>query len=44
MLERGAMAARLSEDMFAKKRNVGDKEFYMAWRRPMGVLPAEDDV
>ncbi|KAI3332361.1 putative monooxygenase [Xylariaceae sp. AK1471] len=44
MLERGAKAARLSEEAFAKKREVGGSEFYTAWGRPMGILPAEDDA
>ncbi|TGJ81059.1 hypothetical protein E0Z10_g7711 [Xylaria hypoxylon] len=41
MLERGSKAAKLSEETFSKKRDVGDAEFYMAWGRPMGLLPDE---
>ncbi|KAI0454783.1 putative monooxygenase [Xylaria acuta] len=42
MLERGKAAAKLSEEAFAKKRDVGGGEFYTAWGRPMGPLPDED--
>ncbi|KAH8157261.1 hypothetical protein CIB48_g10982 [Xylaria polymorpha] len=42
MLERGKEAAGLSEEAFAKKREVGGGDFYTAWRRPMGLLPEED--
>ncbi|KAI0420493.1 putative monooxygenase [Xylaria grammica] len=42
MLERGKEAARLSEEAFSVKREVGSSEFYMAWGRPMGPLPDED--
>ncbi|KAI8954420.1 putative monooxygenase [Xylaria longipes] len=42
MLETGKAAAKLSEEAFAKKREVGGAEFYTAWGRQMGPLPDED--
>ncbi|KAI1165348.1 putative monooxygenase [Nemania serpens] len=42
MLKTGAVAAKLSEEAFAKKREAGGPEFYIAWGRPMGPLPDED--
>ncbi|KAF2967000.1 hypothetical protein GQX73_g6577 [Xylaria multiplex] len=42
MLERGREAAKLSEEAFSRKREVGGTEFYMAWGRPMRPLPDED--
>ncbi|KAJ2985305.1 hypothetical protein NUW58_g5606 [Xylaria curta] len=41
MLERGKRAAKLSEETFSKKREVGGSEFYIAWGRPMEPLPDE---
>ncbi|KAI0506468.1 putative monooxygenase [Xylaria bambusicola] len=42
MLERGREAAKLSEEAFSKKREVGSTEFYYAWGRRMSPLPEED--
>ncbi|KAI1753911.1 hypothetical protein F4782DRAFT_494367 [Xylaria castorea] len=42
MLERGREASKASEEAFAKKREVGGTEFYVAWGRPMAPLPDED--
>lgn len=42
MLARGKEAARLSEENFAKKRQVGSEEFYYGWGRRMAPLPDEE--
>ncbi|KAI1112812.1 putative monooxygenase [Nemania sp. NC0429] len=42
MLLTGKAAAKLSEEQFAKKRELGGPEFYTAWGRPMAPLPDED--
>ncbi|KAI1363957.1 putative monooxygenase [Xylaria arbuscula] len=44
MLKTGREAAKLSEEAFSKKREVGSTEFYYAWGRRMGPLPDEDQT
>ncbi|KAI1174890.1 putative monooxygenase [Nemania sp. FL0916] len=41
MLERGAAAAKLSEEVFESKREFGRGEMYTAWGRPLGPLSDE---